>query len=126
MAAVDRSLSDVLHDIIGNVQDIMRSEVRLAKGELRDQVVSAKAWSVLIGAGAVTAMFAILFLLLTAVFSLALIIPLWTSTLIVGAVLGAVASAMLVRGAGRFKHLYKVGETIEGQGKEQWTEQQIR
>lgn len=126
MAAVDRSLSDVLHDIIGNVQEMVRSEVRLAKTEIREQVAGAKSWLVLISAGAVTAMFAILFLLLTAVFSLALLIPLWTSTLIVGAALGAGASAMLARGFGRFKRLYQATETTRDQGEQQWTKQRIR
>ena len=34
---VDRSLSDVLQDLLRNLQEIVRSEVRLAKTELRDR-----------------------------------------------------------------------------------------
>ena len=126
MPAVERSLSDVLHDIIGNVQDMMRSEVRLAKTEIRDQVMSAKSWSLLIGAGAAAAMFATLFLLLTAVFSLALLMPLWSSTLIVGVTLGASAFALISSGTKRFKSLYQVNETSLPKGKEPWTKQHIR
>ena len=44
MAAADRSFSDVLQDIIGNVQEMVRSEVRLAKTEIREQVVTSKSW----------------------------------------------------------------------------------
>ena len=111
MAAVERSLSDVMHDIIGNVQDMLRSEVLLAKSDIREEAVRAKSWALLIGAGAATAMFAAIFLLLTAVFCLALLIPLWGATLIVGAVLAVAAGAMLTQGAERFRRLYRVTGT---------------
>ena len=42
MAAGDRSLSDVLQDIIRNVQEIVRSEVRLAKTEIREEAAKAR------------------------------------------------------------------------------------
>ena len=34
----DRSVSDVLQDIFGNVQEIVRSEVRLARAEIRPRL----------------------------------------------------------------------------------------
>ena len=42
MAAEDRSFSDVVQDILRNVQEIVRSEVRLAKTEIREEAVKAK------------------------------------------------------------------------------------
>jgi uncharacterized membrane protein YqjE len=42
MAGGDRSLSDVLQDILRNVQEMVRSEVRLAKTEIREEAVKAK------------------------------------------------------------------------------------
>jgi hypothetical protein len=42
MAAGDRSLSDVLQDIIRNVQEIVRSEVRLAKTEIREEAAKGE------------------------------------------------------------------------------------
>ena len=36
--AEERSVSDVLQDILRNVQDMVRSEIRLAKVEIREEV----------------------------------------------------------------------------------------
>jgi len=98
MAAEDRSISDVLQDILRNVQEIVRSEVRLAKTEIREEAGKAKSSAVLLGVGAVTAMFAMLFLLLTIVHALALVMPRWTAALIVGSALAVVASVILTAG----------------------------
>lgn len=98
MAVVERSLSVVLQDILGNVQEIIRSEVRLAKTELRDQASSAKAWARMLAAGAVTALFAILFLLLTLVHALADVMPMWVAALLVGVALAISAGVMLTAG----------------------------
>ena len=37
----DRSVSDVLQDILRNVQEILRSEVRLAKAEIRQEATQS-------------------------------------------------------------------------------------
>ena len=42
MSAEDRSLSEVLQDIIRNLQDIVRSEVRLARKEIGEEADKAK------------------------------------------------------------------------------------
>ena len=73
--AEDRSFSDVVQDILRNVQDIVRSEVRLAKVEIGEEAVRAKSSAVLLGVGAVTATYAIFFLLLMIVYGLGLVMP---------------------------------------------------
>ena len=114
MAAGDRSLSDVLQDIIRNVQEIVRSEVRLAKTEIREEAAKARSSMLLLAAGAVTAIFAIVFLLLTIVYALTLVTPGWAAALIVGTVLAVVASVMLTAGVRRFKQIHPTPErTIE-------------
>ena len=114
MAAGDRSFSGVLQDIIRNVQEIVRSEVRLAKTEILDEAAKAKSSALLLGAGAVTAIFAIFFLLLMIVYALALVVPSWAAALIVGAALAVVASVMLMAGVGRFKQIHPTPErTVE-------------
>ena len=105
MAAEDRSFSDVLQDVIRNVQEIVRLEVRLAQTEIREEAVKAKSATLLLGAGAVTAIFAILFLLLMIVYALALVMPSWAAALIVGAVLAGIASVLLTAGIRRFKQI---------------------
>jgi uncharacterized membrane protein YqjE len=106
MAPGDRSISDVLQDIIRNVQEIVRSEVRLAKTEIREELDKARSSTLLLGAGAATAMFAVLFLLLTVVYALALVMPEWAAAMIVGAALAAVAIVLLVVGLKRFKQIH--------------------
>jgi|ERR1039457_6628808 uncharacterized membrane protein YqjE len=114
MAAEDRSLSDVLQDVIRNVQEIVRSEVRLAKTEIREEAIKAKSATLLLGAGAVTAILAILFLLLMAVYALALVMPRWAAALIVGAALAVVAGVTLPAGVRRFKQIHPTPErTVE-------------
>jgi uncharacterized membrane protein YqjE len=114
MAAGDRSLSDVLQDIIRNVQEIVRSEVRLAKTEIRVEAAKAKSSALLLGAGGVAAIFATLFLLLVIVYALALVMPSWAAALIVGAALAVVASVMLTAGIQRFKQIHPTpARTVE-------------
>lgn len=114
MATGDRSLSDVFQDIIRNVQEIVRSEVRLAKAEIREEAARAKSPTLLLGAGVVTAIFAMLFLLLMIVYALALVMPSWAAALIVGAVLAVVASVILTAAIGRFKQIHGIPErTVE-------------
>jgi uncharacterized membrane protein YqjE len=114
MAAGDRSLSGVLQDIIRNVQEIVRSEVRLAKTEILEEAAKAKSSTLLLGAGAVTAIFAMLFFLLMIVYALTLVVPSWAAALIVGAALAVVASVMLTAGVRRFKQIHPTPErTVE-------------
>jgi uncharacterized membrane protein YqjE len=128
MAVEDRSLSDILQATIRNLQEIVRSEVRLAKTEIREEVAKAKSSAVLLGAGAVTAIFAILFLLLMIVYALALVMPSWTAALIVGAALAVVASVMLTAGIRRFKQIHPTPERTVETIKEnvEWAKQQAK
>jgi uncharacterized membrane protein YqjE len=128
MASADRSLSDVLQDIIRNVQEIVRSEVRLAKTELREEVAKAKTPTMLLGAGAVATLFTIFFLLLTIVYALARVMPNWTAALIVAAVLGVVAGVMLTAGMKGFKHVHRTpARTIETiQENVRWAKQRTK
>ena len=113
-AAGNRGLSDVLQDIVRNVQEIVRSEVRLAKTEFREEAAKAKDSGILLAVGAVTGIFAILFLLLTMVYALALVMPNWAAALIVGAALAIVTSILLTVGLKRFKRIHPTPEhTVE-------------
>ena len=92
MSPADRSISAVLHDIVGNIQDIVRCEIRMAKTELTEEVGKSRSAGMLVGIGALMLAFSALFLLLAAVFALSLLVPEWAAALIVGA-----ASAQLRR-----------------------------
>ena len=84
MAAVDRPISVVLHDIVGNIQDIVRSEVLLAKTELREEVVRSRSAAILLAVGVLLLSFGAFLVLLAIVLALTGLMPGWAAALIVG------------------------------------------
>ncbi|MBV9769676.1 MAG: phage holin family protein [Bryobacterales bacterium] len=128
MAANERSVSDVLQNIIQNIQEIVRSEVRLAKAELRDEAAKAKSASLAIAIGAVVAIYAVLFLLLTVVYALSLVMPNWAAALIVGILLAIAAGVTLASGLKQFKRVHPTPQRTVETLKEnvEWAKQQSK
>lgn len=106
----DRSVSDVLHDILRNVQDIFRSEVRLAKAEIRHDATQAGSAALWLAIGLVVLLSAWMFLLWTAVYALSMIVPIWAATLIVAVAMIAAGSLATVAGVRRFKRITPMPE----------------
>lgn len=97
-ATTDRSFTDVLEDIVGNVQNIIRSEVRLAKAEIQEEAIKAGKAARIAGSGALLGLFAIGFLLLTCFFALAMAVAPWLAALIVTVIVGAGAGILIKLG----------------------------
>jgi len=123
MAALrERSLADVLHDIVANIQDIVRSELRLASVEIRQELAKAASAGKVAAAGGVLALFAFALLLLAAVYALALVMPPWLAALTVGIVLGIAGSILISAGSKRLKLIHlkpektvaSIRETLHG------------
>lgn len=93
---MERSIGDVLGDIAGNIQQIVRAEMRLAKAELREDVVLARRGAVLLSAGALVGALALGVALFAAVYALATVVAPWLAALIV-AVVAAVIAALCVK-----------------------------
>ncbi len=111
MAAGIRSIPEILHDVLVNIQEIVRAEVRLAKAELGEELNAARSGALLIGAGAVAASFSALFLLLACVYALSRVVPDWAAALIVAAAVGIAAAVTLGLGLKRFKTIHAAPET---------------
>ena len=128
MAISERSVADVLRDVIRDVQDIVRLEVRLAKAEVVAEAGQAKTPALLVLGGAATAMLATLFLLLGMVFALALILPIWAAALIVGAALAVASGLTLAAGLSRGRSLQPpFGRTVNSLKENvEWAKQQTR
>jgi uncharacterized membrane protein YqjE len=128
MSASERSFSDVLQDIVRNIQEIVRSEVRLAKTEIRQEAAKVKPAGVLIASGALTGLFAVLFLLLMIVYALSLVMPSWAAALIVAIALAIVAGGTLSSGIKRFKQIHATPERTVETLKEnvEWAKQQTK
>ena len=106
----ERALSDVLQDILRNLQEIVRSEVRLAKVEIRDDARQAAASAVWIAAGTIGALSAWAFLLWTITFALSTRMSMWAATLVVALVLACASSVLIVGGIRRVKRIHPIPE----------------
>ncbi len=128
MAASDRSISDVLQDILSNIQEIVRSEVRLAKTEAREEVGKVKSAGILLGAGAICGVFAAFFLLLTIVYALARFMPDWAAAFTITVVLAIITGVMLSAGVKRFKQVHPTPDKTMESLKEnvEWAKQQTK
>jgi uncharacterized membrane protein YqjE len=111
MASGDRPFSAVLQDIVGNLQDIVRAEIRLAKTEVGEELARARSAGVLVGAGVIAGAFSALFLLLTTVYALSRVVPDWAAALIVAAGIGVAAGILIARGVGRFRTIHAAPKT---------------
>jgi uncharacterized membrane protein YqjE len=128
MAPGERSVADVLQDIIRDVQEIVRSEVRLAKTEVREEAAKAKTAAGLLGAAAMTALFAVFFVLLAIVYALTRVMPSWAAALLVGVGLAVIATVMVMAGLTRLKQIQATPARAMDSMKEnvEWVKQQTK
>jgi hypothetical protein len=128
MSAPQRPISVVLRELIHNVQDIVRSEVRLAKTEVRTELTKTLSASLLMAVGAVGGFFSVLFVLLTVLYALDLVMPAWTAALCVAAGVGIVAGVTIRTGLTRFKTIHAAAPKTVASVKEsvEWAKQQMK
>ena len=100
---IQRSVPEVLQDIVGNLQEIIRSEFRLAKTEVKEEASRAAKPVAAFGAGLVLGFYGIGFLLLASVYGLSMVMAGWLAALIVGAILAVVAMGLIGSSAKKLK-----------------------
>lgn len=113
MASPERPISSVLNEIMGNLQGLVRSEARLAKTELKEDLRKTSAGAAWVGAGLVMLAFSGLFVLVAAVSALSEVMPVWAAALIVAAGEGLIAALCVAVGMRRFKALRAAPKTRE-------------
>src|SRR5215468_12426742 len=89
-----RSIKQLLQDIVNHVSDIMRSEVQLARTEVRQDLMHYGKASTLIGIAGVLLLYAVGFLLLSAVYVLQAVLDPWLAAIVVGIAVG-IGAALL-------------------------------
>jgi uncharacterized membrane protein YqjE len=125
-SGVDRSAADLVRDIITNVQEMVRSEVRLAKAEVREETQKTVAGAKKLGVGAVAGLFALAFVLWSVAMMLMRVMPDWAATLTVGVVLGIMAAVLLSKARGELR-VPKPEKTIENVKENvEWMKNQTR
>lgn len=127
MAAGDRSITDVLQNIIGDIQDIVRSEVRLAKSELTIELKKLKAAAPLLAVGGVISLLAVLFLVWTLIYALAIVLPMWAAALTMTVLLAIFGSITLAVGLKQLRQVAPPERTLETVKENvQWAKQQMK
>jgi Putative Actinobacterial Holin-X, holin superfamily III len=111
MPADTRSSAEIVQDLVQNVQEILRSEVRLAKAEITQEARKAARGAAVLSGGTILAMFALGLLLWAGVYALSLVLPLWAAALIVGAAVSIAAGIMFAIGRARMKQVHPKPET---------------
>jgi uncharacterized membrane protein YqjE len=102
---MQRSVPEVLQNIVGNLQEIIRSEFRLAKTEIKEEAAKAAKPAATFGVGLVLGFYGIGFLLLASVYGLSTVMAGWLAALLVGAILAIVAIALLSSSGKKLKRV---------------------
>jgi len=123
-----RSMTEVLQDIVANIQEIVRSEFRLAKVEIHEETTKAVRSSIPLVIGVLLSLYALGFILLAVVHALSMVVDAWLATLIVGAGVLVISMILVSVGRKRFKQVKVVPEKTVVTVKEnvQWAKHQIR
>jgi len=124
----ERSVTQILQDIFTNVQEIIRSEMRLAKTEIGEETSKALRAVAVLGAGLILGIYALGFLLLSAAYALAAVLPDWLGPLLVGLIVAVIATALIVIGRNRMKNVSPVPQKTIASVKEdaQWVKDQTK
>ena len=102
----ERSFSEVVESIVGNVQTIIRSEIQLAKTEVKEETTKAARATGILAAGSLLGVYAGGFLLLTVVRALENVTAPWLASLIVAVLAGVAALIAINAGRTRMKHVH--------------------
>lgn len=122
-----RSMGEVLQDIVGNIQEIFRSEFRLARVEIHEETAKALRSAVPLAIGALLALYALGFILLAVVHALSAVVDAWLASLIVGVTVLVISMILVSVGRKRLKPVKAPEKTIETMKENvQWAKHQIR
>ena len=109
-----RSIKHILQDIVNHVSDIIRSEFHLARTEVRQDLTHYGKASTLIGIAGVLALYAVGFVLLSAVYVLQAVMAPWLAAVLVGVTVGIVAAILYSTGRKKLKQAsLRPDETIK-------------
>ncbi len=124
----EHSVTQILQDILTNVQEIIRSEMRLARTEIREETNKGVRALAVLGVGVILALYGVGFLLLSAVYALAAVLPDWLGPLLVGLMVAVIATALIVIGRNRIQNVSPVPQKTIASVKEnaQWVKDQTK
>jgi hypothetical protein len=101
----DRSITQIVRDLLQDVSRIVRDEVQLAKAEFAEKAAHMKIAGGALATAAITALLSLLSLVTACIAALALVMPVWLSAVIIAVLLGAVAGIAFSRGVHKWKQV---------------------
>jgi uncharacterized membrane protein YqjE len=102
MGDAERSMGTVLSDIVGDLQGIVRAEVRLVRAEIKEEVANARRGTILLAGGGVVLVLSVGLILLALVYALATVWPAWAAALTVAVLAGVVGASLVMAGRKAF------------------------
>jgi len=108
-----RSISQILQEIVSRVGEIIRSEVKLATIEIKQDLSERARAATFLAAASVLIVLALGFLLLGAVYGLSLAMPSWAAALVVGVTVAIVGGILFYVGQARMKVSPKLEMTTQ-------------
>jgi uncharacterized membrane protein YqjE len=110
----DRSLGELIAEMTGEVSELMRKEVQLAKVELKEEVGRAGKAGGMLGAGAVAGYFTLLFASLALAWLLDEVMHTALAFFLVAVLYGIAAAVLITRGREQIKQVDPVPrQTVE-------------
>ena len=115
MATHDSSLADVIKSAIHDAQDLVRSEIALAKAEARQEVSRLGAGAALLAGAAFAALLGVIFLLTAVAWAISelLVWPVWAGFAIVTALMLVSAGALYYVGRSRIRAERRMPHTVD-------------
>ena len=124
----ERSLGELFTELTDEVRTLFRQEVALARTEVNTKVSHLSRDAIRIGIGAAIAFVGFQALVAAGIIALDIIIPLWLSALIAGALLAIVGYALIQQGMNDIKRRgVTLTQTIDSLKEDrEWLQNQIR
>jgi hypothetical protein len=124
----DRPFSRIVQEIVTHLTELVRSEIRLAREEVRADIAQAARASMFVAVGALFGLYAFGFVLLGVVYALGTRITPWLSALIVAVGVGVISAIFLQIGRSKMKQAdLKPDRTLRSlQENVTWMKKQVR
>lgn len=115
MATHDSSIADLIKDAIRDAQELVRSEIALAKSEARDEMRRLSVAAGLYAGAALTGILAVVFLLTTAAWALSegLGWPVWAGFAVVTVIMLATAGVLAMMAKSRMTAERRMPRTVD-------------
>lgn len=115
-AQEQRSVLSLLMDISHSIENLIRSEIKLAKAEGRNTLEAYEPPAKTLASGSVLLLYSVGFLLSAAAVALQLWLPLWASLFLVGVAVGVVGAGIVMKGWSQLSKLSKTGPQVDSNG----------